>query len=385
MKIFIHFIVVLFVSFVLSCDDKPSHDKPDQKKDTTNPEQGKESKHDMSSMPGMDHTQTNHSEMLQLTARQQMLAGIKTDTIRMKDFRQYLTVLGEVALDESTVTIISAKVKGRIDKLYLRNPGDEIRNGQLLFEIYSETLYAEQLDLLQLIQTAQTENFVEAARNKLLLHGLTANQISGIEKQKLASPTIKFYSGETGFLTSILVREGQYVETGEILFEVASLNVVRINAQIYPDEIALFNTATGYEVETSASPGKNFLATRVFDNPSIEPNSKIQFARLRVINADHVLRPGMMTTIKTISNAETLLMISKSALILENGMSYVWVREKDGMFSRRTIQVGKENKYEIEVISGLNTGERIVTNGSYLINSEFILQKGANAMGGMKM
>lgn len=78
-------------------------------------------------------------------------------------------------------------------------------------------------------------------------------------------------------------------------------------------------------------------------------------------------------------------MIPKNALIIENGMLYVCVVKKDGIFSRRAIQIGKENKHEIEVISGLKVDERIVTNGSYLVNSEFILRKGANTMGGMKM
>lgn len=387
MKSFIHlkYVALFLVVFSLSCEDHSAHQHPEEKEDSVSVVHEDHSTHDMSLMPGMDHQQEDHSEMLQLTARQQLLAGVRIDTVQLKNFKLLAAALGEVALDESTVAVISAKVNGRIDKLYLRNPGDEIKKGQLIFEIYSEMLYAEQLDLLQLIQNVQPANFIEAARNKLLLHGLTAKQVAEIEKNKIASPAIKFYSNETGFLTSIPVREGQYVATGDVLFEVASLNVVRINAQIYPDEIASFNSASGYEVETSASPGKNYAATMVFDNPSLEVNSKIQFARLRVINTDHVLRPGMMTTVNAVTGEKKLLLIPKTALIIESGMLFVWILDKDGMFIRRNIRVGKENKFEIEVTSGLKEGERIVTAGSYLLNSEYILRKGANSMGGMKM
>lgn len=351
---------------------------------------------DMNSMPGMEgmegmhHDANNsaridHSEMLALTAREQLLAGIKTDTVRKKPFSNTISALGVVAIDEGTVTVLSARLSGRINRLFVRNAGADVAAGEPLYEIYSETFFAEQQELLNLIAGNSPADLIEAAREKLILNGMSRKQVADVEKSKSVSSLVTICSPVSGYLTQLEIREGAYVVAGDILFEIATLDEVRINAQVYPDEISAFRSANVFSVESGAAPGITFHATKLYDNPSLEPNSKILNVRLRVRNPDHVLLPGMMTTVKAGADTEQLITIPSTSVLMEDGMTFTWIREPDGMFSRRMIHTGKNNGAEVEITDGLQAGECVVVSGIYLLNSEYILRKGNNSMGGMKM
>lgn len=376
-------IILLPVIFLLACEN---HSSQANKKNTASVAKNKgPNKEDMAGMSGMASQAADHSEMIKLSEKERLLIGIETDTVKMQDFKESVSALGMVAIDESTISTISAKIRGRIDRLYLRNPGGEIRLGDALFDLYSEALLAEEQDLIQLVQSNASPNLISAARTKLKLHGLNDKQVSTIEQQKTAALRITIYSPISGFVSSLSVREGQYVETGEVLFEIASLDIVRVNTQVYAGEIASFNTARAYEVTTDANPEKIYFAKKAFDNPALEPNSKILLVRLRVTNSDHLLRPGMLTNVRVETNSEKVLAIPKTAILIENGMSFTWVMGRDGMFNRRMVQTRKENESSVEIVGGLLQNEQIVTSGIYLLNSEYILRKGANSMGRMKM
>ncbi|HTL80451.1 MAG TPA: efflux RND transporter periplasmic adaptor subunit, partial [Bacteroidia bacterium] len=205
-----------------------------------------------------------------------------------------------------------------------------------------------------------------------------------IEKKAVVVPFITVYSKTDGYLSSLHVQEGQYVNAGDVLFETASLDHVRVNAQIYPGEINTFENATEFEVETVS--GEIFTAQKLPDVPSLEVNSKIQLIQLRVANPAHHLHPGMMMSIKATSGAaQKCLLIPRSALITEDQMPFIWILEKDGMFSRRMIVTGREDGDLVEVVSGISAGDQIVISGTYLLNSEYVLRNGSNSMAGMKM
>lgn len=372
--------LALYTMMMSSCEDHSAHsDSADSSSHQS------QHGHGMDDMGNMDIGNSEHGDMLMLTDRERLLAGIQTDTVRLSDFQQSVSALGLVALDDNTVNIIAAKIEGRIEHLYQRNPGAEISTGQPLYDLYSETLITEQQELLQLISNKGEQALIEAARSKLKLHGLTSGQISSVESTGSVPRLSTIYANVGGFISQLNIRVGQYIVTGESLFEIASLDVVRVNVQVYGSEISLFGQSQSFQVTSEAVPDKIFSGFRILDNPSLDMNSKIYQVPLRVDNKDHLLRPGMMTNVQIVTTPEQRLTVPANALLNENGMSMVWVLEADGMFSRRMVQTGKANEHSVEIISGLHDGEKVVTNGVFLLNSEFILRKGANSMAGMEM
>jgi len=317
-----------------------------------------------------------------LDKRQQLLAGIETDTVKFKTIIPASTILGTVAIDEEQVTTISSRVKGRIDKLYIKTSGEYLRKGNPVYSIYSEQLFADEKEFLALSekkkQTIGSNKFLDdmltAAKNKLLLWGLTENQISEIDKSKTVSQQITFYSKEEGYVTEVAVKEGMYVEEGTTLLKISGLKQVWVEAQIYTNEKITDNNL--FQIYSATSTDEIYNGRLVFNNPRVEAGRKIQLLLIRVDNAKNKLIPGMMVYVSPKRTTQSVLAVPKSAVLLEK-MITVWIKTDETTFEQRMVETGTENKYFVEILSGIKEGEIIVTSGAYLISSEFILKSGA--------
>lgn len=333
-----------------------------------------------------------HDEMLALTEPEKVMANIKIDTAQVKTLFQEVTLIGTATADATRLNILSARVKGRLDELFVRNPGQFVRKGDPLYSIYSEELLAHQNEYLLSIdqdKTATTEkeitqNMVRAAKKRLKRWTLTDNQIRDLETTRDISPLVTFYSNREGYLSELLVREGEYVELGAPLFQLADLKSVWIEAQLYSNEIRLLRQSPSLEVVFEAFPDEQAHGEVVFTNPGLEENSKINIVRIRVNNHKGKYKPGMMAYVHIKTNKKQTLVIPKSALLLENFTS-VWVETADGMYAQRMVETGISNKREVEIISGLSPGEKVVSSGAYLLNSAWKVKQGGGGMQGMDM
>lgn len=321
---------------------------------------------------------------ISIEKQQQQLAGIKTDTVKFQTIVAVSTILGTVAIDEEQVTTISSRVKGRIDKLYIKTSGEYIREGNPVYAIYSEQLFADEKEFLALSdkRTSNTtenkllDDMFSASKNKLLLWGLTERQIDELGKNKSASPQIIFYAQTEGYVTEILVKEGVYVEAGTLLIKLTELNQVWIDAQVYSNEIEKISGSSSFLVFSETYPDEVYTGRLVFSNPSVEDGRKVQLLRLRIDNIKNELIPGMMVYVSPKQISKPVLAVPKSAVLLEK-MKTVWVLAHENTFEQRMVETGAENKFWIEIVSGLKQGDIVVTEGAYLISSEFILKSGA--------
>ena len=340
-----------------------------------------------------ENSEAMDSTMLTLDNEKQIFANIIVDTARFTTINAQTTLTGTISADENKMTTITARVKGRIDRLFLRQEGERIINGQALYSIYSEELLADQNDYLSSFQhrnkfpgqQTTADALIQGGRKKLLLWGMTESQIKNLEASQQASALLTYYSAYKGFVVKQLVNEGEYTEIGKPLFQIADLSSVWVEAQVYANEIQYLTEKTETSITIEGLAQKTFKAKMVFENPTIEENSKINLVRFRIDNTDNLIKPGMMARVTINHQSKQALVIPKTALLIGR-MTMVWIEVMPGMFESRTVKTGIENKYVVEIISGLEEGERVVTSGAYLLNSAFILKKGANSsMGGMKM
>lgn len=330
-------------------------------------------------------------DMVTLTKRDEYYANISVDTVKLKTMSEYSTLLGTIGFDERKITVVTSRIRGRLDKLFVRNPQQWVAAGQALYAIFSEELLTYENELLiALQQQAQFSNMkqtidqlVEGARKKLLLWGLTSEQIAALEKSREVSPLITFYSPVQGTVVELSVSEGQYVELGTPLFRIADLSQLWIEAHMYASKLKWLFEKPSVTAEFEAYPGKIYPVVPVFDNPTVEADQKISLVRFLVTNRKLPLKPGMMAYVSFRRNEKKTLVIPKSSILIGN-MTMAWVKSGNGMYEGRMIELGIQNKKEVEVLSGLKEGELIVTSGAYLLNSAWILKKGTG-MEGMKM
>jgi Cu(I)/Ag(I) efflux system membrane fusion protein len=316
--------------------------------------------------------------------RQQELAGIKTDTVKARNITSASSIIGTVAIDEDQVKTISSRVKGRIDKLFIKTTGVYLKNGSPLYSIYSEQLQADGKEYLSLLEKSKTtsgtskvtNDFLNAAKNKLLLWGLTEKQISELAASGKASPLITFYSPEAGYVTEVNITEGMYVEEGSPLVKITSLNQVWIEAQLYSNEISGIAESKIFQIFSESNPEEVYKGILVYNNPIVEEGKRIHLLKIRVTNSGGKLIPGTLVSVIPKKSITNVLAVPKSALLLEK-MKTVWVLAHANTFEQRMVETGTENKYLIEITSGLKLGDIVVTEGAYLISSEFILKSGA--------
>ena len=228
-------------------------------------------------------THEDNASMIMLDEEKQALANIQLDTVKFTTISEQTTLSGKVAPDENKLTTITARVKGRVDKLFVRQEGERISNGQALYSIYSEELLADENDYLSALkqrdkfpgQQSTVDALIESGRKKLLLWGMTEQQVKNLETVGQASTLLTYASAYNGFVTRLLINEGEYTEIGKPLFQIVDLNSIWIETQVYADEIKDLNQQTVAVITIEGIPQKVFKGKIVFENPSIQVPSKM--------------------------------------------------------------------------------------------------------------
>ncbi|OGX88716.1 efflux RND transporter periplasmic adaptor subunit [Hymenobacter glacialis] len=303
---------------------------------------------------------------------------------------------GRVVLNPENLVQVSARVPGRIDRLYVRATGETVRAGAPLFAIYSEELLKAQQELLlaqaQLRETSQIDYapLAEAARTKLRLWGMSARQIATLLRSGKVLNPMPYFSPRSGIVQSLDIREGDYVSEGTAVLQLADLSSVWVEAQRYASDQPL-RDGQAVQVSFPAFPGRVVSGRVSFSSPELAGESRVALVRVRISNPQQQYTPGLQAVVETVgpvsrAQPETVssLRVPIEAVLQESAGSSLWVRMPDGRFENRMVKLGPQTGQQVEILSNLKAGEEVVVNGAYLLNSEYILQKGATPMAGME-
>jgi Cu(I)/Ag(I) efflux system membrane fusion protein len=331
-------------------------------------------------------------DKITLTATQIQLAGIVTDTVREENTGTEKTITGTVTTDENKAEELSARITGRIQQLYIRTVGERIAIGQPVYSIYSEDLQEAEKEYLLARQQQKVlhnpdvdyKQLIAAAESKLQLWGLSPSQIRSLAASGNASATTTILSKIGGTVSDIAVHEGDYITEGMTILKTQALSSLWIEAQLYAGEAGNYKVADRVKVSFPDLGGQVINGKVEFINPELSDASKVDLVRISVANSQGLIRPGMLAYISIANGSKRALAVPASAILTDGRGSKVWVKDKDGSFSSRTIKPGPGNQTYIPVVAGLNAGEVIVTNGVYLLNSEAIFKNGDTDKG-MKM
>lgn len=324
---------------------------------------------------------------LTITDHQKKLANIQTLKVGSGKVGAKNVLTGKVVQNQNATEIVTARVPGRIDKLMVKVTGEKVRKGQALYQIYSEQLLAAQQEFVLGLQQEDVSpgeinhSLNAASLQKLSLWGMTQSQINQLAKTKKTSPRITYYSPVTGTVTEVLAQEGSYVAEGTPLLQLTDLSSVWVQAQLYPGETGL-NFQKGWVRIVAETDLKDTLTGQlVLNNPVLETSQQVNLATFKVDNKQRKLTLGMLAYVLVKQAANTSIMVPKSAIV-PGEMQTIWIENKNGSFEPRMVRTGNENKNWVQVTEGLKAGEMVVVSGAYLLNSEYVLKKGADPMAG---
>ena len=335
-----------------------------------------------------------NKDEIQLSEQQIQLGNILTDTIRNGTIGDQLVLTATLNFDQMKASSVSSRVMGRIEKLYYKNLGDYVKRGSALYEIYSEELNNSKQEYLLVLDKKQAfanetiidfGQLIESAKNKLLLWGMSESQVEQLAKNRKATPTTTFYSTASGFITTLDIREGDYVMEGGTVVKLADLSSLWAEAQVYTSQLAEIDRNSIATVQLPDFDGKEIKGRIEFVNPEINPDTRINLIRVSIPNSDGQLKPGMPAYVVLKSPQRKSLTLPIDAVIRDGKGATVWVKTGTHAFKNKMVQVGLESDDRIEIKLGLSEGDVVVIRGAYLLNSEYIFKKGANPMAGMKM
>lgn len=331
---------------------------------------------------------------IELSEQQIQLGNVHADTLRNGIIGDKLVLTATLNFDQMKTTSVSARVMGRVEKLYYKNVGDYIKKGAPLYELYSEELNNAKQEYLLALERKKVfanetlinfDQLLQSARNKLLLWGLSEKQVQELAQQKKAATTTIFYSPVSGNITSLETREGDYVMEGGALVKLADLSSLWAEAQVYTSQMSGIDRNGVATVQLPDFDGLEIRGSIDFVNPEINPDTRINLIRVAIHNKDNRLKPGMPAYVLLKSVPHQTLTLPIDAVIRDGKGATVWIRTGKKTFKTLMVQTGLEADDRIEIKSGLHTGDVVVISGAYLLQSEYIFQKGANPMAGHDM
>ncbi len=353
---------------------------------------------------------------VQLSPYRIVLAGVNTAPVQFQSLSREIVAAGLVEFNERGQKTVSSRVNGRIDQLFANETGQMVAAGDVLASIYSPDLNVTVQNLLQ-AKRAGSQDMLRVARERLELLGIDGGQVDEILRTGQANSHLKIRSPISGHVIQKYIREGQYVQEGMSLYDVADLSTVWIQAQVYEDDIGLLPVEQVHQGDAAAAHLMVVATTRAFPNeefqgqlkfiyPHVDQATRTLTVRFEIDNPGHKLRPGSTATVRLQISpdqlhslvgqgltddqerepaAGKLLAVPESALIDTGDQKIVYRESSPGVFEGVQVAVGPKMKGPhdvtyVPILRGLIAGEQIVTSGSFLVDAETRLNPAAGSI-----
>ena len=314
--------------------------------------------------------------------------GIRTTVVTNGPLRRVIRTVGVIDYDETALADVSTKFKGWIEKLYVDAIGKEVHRGEPLFEIYSPDVYSAQTEYLLALGESKApagisaENLRTTARLKLKYWDIPDEQIAALEKTRQPRKALRVNAPSNGFVVEKMAVQGQMVEAGMRLYRLADLGLVWVHAQVYEQDLAVVQLGQEAVVSVSYLPDRKFRGRVTYIYPTVDEKTRTAKVRMEFHNPGYFLKPGMFASVELRSEVRpSVVLVPDSAVLRSGEKNTVFVTVDGGRFEPRTVALGlRAENDQYQVLSGLKEGERIVTSGQFMLDSESQLREAIQKM-----
>ena len=296
--------------------------------------------------------------------------GVRTAPVELENMHTEISTVGYVQYDEDKLIHIHPRVDGWIEKLYVKAEGDPVEKGQPLYSLYSPQLVNAQEELLIALKRNNV-SLVTAAKDRLKALQLSAGLIKELEQTKKVQQTITFYSPQAGVVDGLKIREGFYVKPGDTLLSIGKLDQVWVEAEVFERDAALIKEGLPVSMTLDYLPGEDWTGVVDYVYPALNSKTRTLRVRLKFGNPDFQLKPNMFAQVSIHANqADSAIIVPKEAVIRTGKQDRVVLALGDGQFKSIEVTIGRVDKDSIEILSGLNEDDVVVTSAQFLIDSE---------------
>lgn len=309
--------------------------------------------------------------------------NIKTAKVERKELSSIVVTNGILQTNEKEEYIVTTKIDGWIEKLYVNYTGQYVSKGSKLMDIYSPELISAQQELITAlsyqssVNTSSIESIKESgnqlvrnAIRKLELLDISETEIQRLIKEKEIKKTITLYAPKSGTVLEKNILEGQKIMAGMPLLKISNLSTLWLIADIYEYEFSKIQLGSKATLSVNFLPGKKFQGKIMFIYPTVDPQTRTIKIRIEVAN-DGQLKPSMFANV-TIEGKKLGMtpVIPEDAVIRSGLRDVVILYLGEGKFKVQEVKLGAYSNGYYQVLDGLMEGNTIVTSAQFLIDSE---------------
>jgi Cu(I)/Ag(I) efflux system membrane fusion protein len=336
--------------------------------------------------------QKQQAEMLghvSMSANQRIMANVATVEVKQQALNKEINAVGIVQYDQSRQAKVTAWIAGRIDKLNVNTVGAYVNKDKPVAEVYSPDLLATQQEYLLAVKSREQlknspipsisqngDGLVASSKQRLMLFGVKESQIAELEKAGKPNIRLPIYTPQSGVVIEKMVQQGQYVNTGDPLFNIADLSTVWVEVEVYENEFPNIHVGQPVEIRSQSFPGRPFTGRISFIYPFLDPKTRTVKARVEMPNPGMKLKPDMFVNAIIKVPLGSTIVVPVTAVMDTGKRQVVWIETSQGMFESRDVQVGQRTDDKIQIMSGLKSGDKVAVSGGYLIDSESQLKGG---------
>ncbi len=296
--------------------------------------------------------------------------GVRTTKSIRKPLHFEINTVGYVAYDEDKLVHVHSRIEGWIEQLFVKAVGDKVEKGQALYSIYSPSLVNAQEELLLALKR-NNKVLINAAKDRLKSLQLPQSAINKLIKTRKVQQNITFFAPQGGFVDKLNIRQGFFVKPAMTLLSIGDIDNVWVEAEVIESQISHIYPNLPVSMQVDAIPTQSFNGKVDYIYPTLDAKKRTLKIRIKFANKDHSLKPNMFATIQIHHNEQQpLLLVPSEAVIRSGKASRVVLALGEGQFKSIEVKTGRKSDDYIEILSGLDEGEEVVTSAQFLLDSE---------------
>ncbi len=304
--------------------------------------------------------------------------GVRTAIVGSSDQAPQIETVGTIQIDDDRTSVVDVRTEGWIERMPIKAVGDEIKKGQLLFQLYSRPLVSAQEEYLQ-AQRMGRENLVRATKSRLLSLGMNSRTIDRLTKDGKSIRLMSIYAPQGGIVTVMGAGEGAFVKPGMNILKLVDLKTVWAIADVFEDQVHQVRPGQQVIMHMGGMPGREWRGKVEYVYPTVNAKARTVQVRISFDNKDGLLRPDMFARLTILTDhknggAKSIVSIPREALIRTGRSERVILALGDGYYQPAQVVSGQEIGDNIEILSGLKAGEKIVVSSQFLLDSEASLR-----------
>ncbi|MDX8380910.1 MAG: efflux RND transporter periplasmic adaptor subunit [Ghiorsea sp.] len=320
--------------------------------------------------------------------------GVRTTVAKRQDLSRNIHTIGRITYDEERVALLHPKYEGWVEEMFVDKTGEKVGKDTMLMSIYSPQLVATQEEYLLALNNEEAlkdspfpdvrdgaKSLLESAKQRLQLLDVPKHQIEQLNRERKVMKGLHIHSPFNGTVMSIGARDGQRITPETELYKIADLSKVWAIVDLYEDDMPWVQEGDMATMKVSGIPGQTFKGKVSFIYPYLEAKTRTVKIRLEFDNPKFQLKPEMFANVTVMASKQINAVVVPSEAIIRTGeQEQLFVVREAGKYEPRQVQVGVSAKGLVQIIDGLEAGEKVVTSGQFLIDSESKLKEATAKM-----